>query len=69
MKVVVPPDLPWVGRHFVCPGCGGIVEFEVTDTKGVPPIKPALISGQWTVRCQCQWCRTVKVFTEQPPVP
>ena len=65
MIVISAPALPWLDRHFGCPGCGGIVQFEVQDVTGLKGIKSRQgADGRWQIQTQCTWCRIVQTFRE-----
>ena len=64
MKVIAYPAFDWLDRYFSCPNCGVLVEFEVDDLKGINPIKPKKIDGQWSVIVQCPVDGKVQTFRE-----
>jgi len=64
VKVVQYPEMGWLGRHFLCPACGVLVEFEIEDLKGVGHFKPRLIEGHWSAIVQCPVDGKVQTFRE-----
>jgi predicted RNA-binding Zn-ribbon protein involved in translation (DUF1610 family) len=67
MKIIAAPTFAWEGKHFRCPSCTAVIEFELSDLRAKNTSFTKGITGAWTVsNVTCPICGALGRFLQLP---